>query len=176
MPSYWLDLEPERDRITRHEEPAGLLVLSSDESDHIALDRILRRTGRQVYYAYTCGEAVECMDAHRVFLVFCERDLPACKWQDVLAQISRRPHAPLLVVASRLADEQLWAEVLNRGGFDVLMKPFDAGAVRAVINAAEQAWLAQAPRKCEDHEYYDAFACCGFEPFVAKLPGAHEQS
>jgi len=43
---------------------------------------------------------------------------------------------PLLIVASRLADERLWAEVLNLGGYDVLLKPFEPAELRRVIGNA----------------------------------------
>lgn len=36
---------------------------------------------------------------------------------------------PLLIVAAYLADNRLWAEVLNEGGHDVLAKPFRATEV-----------------------------------------------
>jgi DNA-binding response OmpR family regulator len=48
---------------------------------------------------------------------------------------------PDLIVASRLADEYLWAEVLNLGGYDVLAKPFNAEEVRRVVGLA-----------CEHHQ------------------------
>jgi len=41
---------------------------------------------------------------------------------------------PKFVVASQRADGRLWAEVLNLGGYDLLMKPLDADEV---------AWLAE---------------------------------
>ena len=47
---------------------------------------------------------------------------------------------PLIIVTSRLADERLWAEVLNLGGFDVLSRPYDAREVRHVIAQAWRSW------------------------------------
>jgi len=41
-----------------------------------------------------------------------------------------------LVVTSRLADDALWAEVLNMGGYDVLAVPLDSEEVMRVIGAA----------------------------------------
>jgi DNA-binding response OmpR family regulator len=41
-----------------------------------------------------------------------------------------------LVVTSRMADEALWAEVLNMGGYDVLAQPLDTEEVTRVIGAA----------------------------------------
>jgi FixJ family two-component response regulator len=43
-----------------------------------------------------------------------------------------------------LADDRLWAEVLNMGGYDLLMKPFDE---REVLHAASMAC-----RHCEDEQ------------------------
>jgi hypothetical protein len=41
-----------------------------------------------------------------------------------------------LVVASHCADEFLWAEVLNLGGYDVLAQPFEDGDVLRVLASA----------------------------------------
>ena len=44
---------------------------------------------------------------------------------DILAHHGlHRFHLPLVIVASHLADDQLWAEALNLGAHDVLAKPF----------------------------------------------------
>jgi hypothetical protein len=45
------------------------------------------------------------------------------------------------VVASRHADENLWGEVLNLGGYDVLIKPFDCSEVTRVVGMAWRHWL-----------------------------------
>jgi DNA-binding response OmpR family regulator len=42
----------------------------------------------------------------------------------------------LLIVVSRLANESLWAEVLNLGGFDVLALPFDREELERVTLSA----------------------------------------
>ena len=54
---------------------------------------------------------------------------------------------PMFIVTSRLADDALWAEVLNVGGYDLLLKPFRAEEViRMVHVAATQNPLAKANR------------------------------
>jgi DNA-binding response OmpR family regulator len=45
-----------------------------------------------------------------------------------------------MVVASRLADERLWAEVLNLGGYDLLVKPFNSIEVIRSMSLAWQRW------------------------------------
>jgi len=79
-------------------------------------------------------------------------------WKDVLREIEATPMAigthqgqayrndkeaellcgskPPLIVVDRLADDALWAEVLNLGGYDVLVKPFDEKEVLHVLTMA----------------------------------------
>ncbi|MFB3828373.1 MAG: hypothetical protein ACE15B_16510 [Bryobacteraceae bacterium] len=61
-------------------------------------------------------------------------------WRDLLDQTTRMPHAPVFIVASRLADDALWAEVLNLGGYDVLAKPFDRREVFHVLGHGWRHW------------------------------------
>jgi DNA-binding response OmpR family regulator len=43
---------------------------------------------------------------------------------------------PPLIVSSCVADDRLWAEVLNLGGYDLLTKPFLAAEVSRVVRMA----------------------------------------
>jgi DNA-binding response OmpR family regulator len=43
-------------------------------------------------------------------------------------------------VTSRVADDSLWAEVLNLGAYDLLMKPFDLTEVFRVVSLAWRHW------------------------------------
>ena len=63
-------------------------------------------------------------------VVICERSLPDGEWKDLLGK------TPRLIVTSHAADEALWAEVLNLGGYDVLAQPFDEQEVRRVLTMA----------------------------------------
>lgn len=80
------------------------------------------------------------LQANSFSVVLSERDLPDGGWRDVLNAVELCQSTPLLIVASRHADERLWAEVLNLGGFDVLMKPFDFMETTRVLAMACQQW------------------------------------
>ena len=71
-----------------------------------------------------------------VRVVMTERDLPLGNWKDVLAAIQQLPQIPMLIVTARLADEYLWAEVLNLGGYDVLSQPFQVAELLWVFGNA----------------------------------------
>lgn len=115
-----------------------LLSISGFPEDHATLRSILGGTLWRVASAGTCREARAHLMCGSVPLVLCERELPDGNWRDILACIAETAAPPYLIVTSRVADESLWAEVLNLGGFDVIAKPFSPAEVRHVLHTA---WL-----------------------------------
>ena len=62
--------------------------------------------------------------------------MPDWSWQEILNHLRCLTYPPHLIVTSRTADDRLWAEVLNMGGYDVLAQPFVRDEmVRAVSSA-----------------------------------------
>jgi DNA-binding response OmpR family regulator len=57
-------------------------------------------------------------------------------WNDLLCEMQKMECPPPLIVGDRLANERLWAEVLNLGGYDLLAKPFVAKEVLHVVSTA----------------------------------------
>jgi len=94
----------------------------------------------------TCREVAFHLHGGHPCVVVCERDLADCDWKDVLEVTVSLPDPPPVIVTSRLADEYLWAEVLNLGGFDVLAKPLDRQEVSRVLNFAWEHWVDQTYR------------------------------
>ena len=79
-----------------------------------------------------------CVNGLRVPIVVCDANLFRATWQELLAQIGLFPEPPHLIVASRIADDYLWAEALNLGAYDVLGKPFD---LTELTRSLSLAWL-----------------------------------
>jgi DNA-binding NtrC family response regulator len=76
-------------------------------------------------------------------LVICDHRLPDGGWKSVLAALDSMEDRPVLIVSSRLADERLWAEVLNLGAFDLLLgSPF---VPEEVLRVTESATLTRSP-------------------------------
>ena len=125
-----------------------LLSVSRIEDDHHSLTSILKRTGKSAFPTATWTlqsslglESALAMLREKQFpIIVSERDLSPGTWKQILAAIEALPNPPLLIVTSRLADEGLWGEVLNLGGWDVLAKPFDAEEVRRVLHTAWLHW------------------------------------
>src|ERR1043166_4185544 len=106
-----------------------LLSVSPLYKDHAMLSRLLGTKFVTIRRVRNCREAIEALELEAASVVICTRDLPDGSWEDVLNRALVLKPAPPVIVTSRVADERLWASVLNLGGFDVLLKPFDTREV-----------------------------------------------
>jgi hypothetical protein len=93
----------------------------------------------------------------------------------ILGYVQAQSRPPNLIVASRLANGRLWAEVLNLGGYDLFVQRFVADEVGRVVSLAcglpaRRESLAGEPAKAN----FAAFAASSPEADVRpRLGGAH---
>jgi DNA-binding response OmpR family regulator len=105
--------------------------------DRISLRAILGHSNWELHFTATFEEARNALRAFSFGAVISEGRLPdGLSWKNVLREIQEVAGSSPLIVVDRLADEYLWAEVLNLGGYDVLMKPFDAKEVLHAVSMA----------------------------------------
>jgi len=112
-----------------------LLFVSGDEQGHSSLGRILRQDC-QLHRASGRREAISAVRRFRPWVVVCDQILADGDWRDLLSDLQSEQEMPPLIVSSRLADDRLWAEVLNLGGYDLLTKPFAETEVSRVVRMA----------------------------------------
>jgi len=125
-----------------------VLWVSSHPDDHPALSNILR--GQDPPYCPDCRfevmtadnveGALRVLEGARIPVVLCERELGKDTWKTLLARVAQLEETPFLIVASRSADEFLWAEALNLGAYDVLARPFEASEVMRTLSLAWLRW------------------------------------
>jgi DNA-binding response OmpR family regulator len=115
---------------------AGVLLVGPFDEDLTSLLRILDCSDWNIYWYKTCAEAVSSLARNEISVVLCECDLPDGNWKDLLACLACFANPAPLIVTSRLADDFLWAEVLNLGGYDLLVKPFNAEEVMRTLYRA----------------------------------------
>jgi DNA-binding NtrC family response regulator len=111
----------------------SLLYISPLGEDHDALRALCPW---KLWSASHLRQAKNLLRRNQIPVVICERDLLPGSWRELLEVTMTMPHKPLVIVTSRLADERLWAEVINEGGWDVLAKPFDCTELIRVIESA----------------------------------------
>jgi DNA-binding response OmpR family regulator len=124
----------------RAPERISILLVSAHPEDLSHLRRILHHENWSISVSGCCEDAENHLGKVTPAIVMCERDLPDGNWKRVFRQAQRMEHSPLVLVISRHADEGLWSEVLNVGGYDVLLKPFEATEVTRVIGMAWRHW------------------------------------
>ncbi len=141
-----------------HANPTVLIVTPFQE-DHEVLRRILDASTEchwRVRFAPTCQEAWLALHQEQVDAVIAECDFPdGLSWKELLEELQNMGGFQPLIVASRVADERLWAEVLNHGVYDLLIKPFDREETLRVLamamRQAEHARSAWESRAKPDH-------------------------
>jgi len=120
----------------------GVVLVSPCAEDHASLRKIFRGSPWKLQRAFTLNHGLGVFSRNRdgIFVAICESILPDGDWKLLMAELDKMAVRPSLVVSSRLADERLWAEVLNLGAFDLLPgAPFVA---EEVLRVTESAWRA----------------------------------
>lgn len=124
-------------------EGVKVLLISSQSEHQVSLRHIFEQSNWLLHGVSTCREALTYLSNNDTAVVICERDLPDGDWKIVLNRFDSLPMPPNLIVTSRLANDELWAEVLNLGGYDVLAQPLETQEVYRVVFLA---WHAQKRR------------------------------
>jgi len=114
----------------------SVLLASPVEEDHSSLREILARSPWRLIETRTCQGALTLIKRHGVTVVICEKTLPDGNWRTLLGATADMPQRPQIIVTSRLADHHLWVDVLELGGYDLLMTPFDPTEVSRVVSMA----------------------------------------
>jgi DNA-binding NtrC family response regulator len=126
--------------LDRPERVVTVLAVDVRDDDLRALRNIFCSSKWVLHEARSCREASDFLRSHQTGVVLCERDLPDGTWRYLLHLTAALPSPPPVVVTSSQADENLWAEVLNLGGYDVLAKPLERSEVVRILSLAWLYW------------------------------------
>jgi DNA-binding response OmpR family regulator len=137
-----------------------ILAVFPPGENRSALEAIFLPSPWTLRAAATLAEAGQALHEKTIGAVIADSRFPGWHWIDLLRMMQAITNPPPLIVADRLADERLWAEVLNLGGHDLLATPFDAKEVLYAVGMACRRWenhqqmiaLRQLPRRSEPSE------------------------
>lgn len=116
--------------------PIVLAVFPAEE-DRVTLSKIFAGSGWRLLATATLAEALLLLNTPCIGVVISEcAFLDGHGWKDLFGVMQEMINPPPLVVADRLADERLWAEVLNLGAQDLLAKPFHTKEVTRAVSVA----------------------------------------
>ncbi len=114
------------------------LLAVCPQDDLSSLRNLLENENFTLHHAQNCHEAMRVIERENPAVVACDCVLPDGDWRDLYNLATALADPPPVIVVSRNADESLWAEVLNVGGYDVLAKPFDKTEVSRVFAMASR--------------------------------------
>jgi DNA-binding NtrC family response regulator len=134
-----------------------VLLVSACPEECCKLCEIIQSHSRWcVHSVSTCRQALEYLRTHPLGVVISDEKLPDGDWRRLLAETASLPFKPNLIVSTGRSDDRLWSEVLNLGGYDMLMTPFDPEEVFEVGTVAWQSWWNRVElssmRKCAQRE------------------------
>jgi two-component system nitrogen regulation response regulator GlnG len=113
----------------------AMLVMGQER--HQPLLDALTSCGIEVVPVRDCNEARRMFEAQPpVQVVVTDAVLPDGDWRQVLEIVSHGRRKIEVVVCSRLGDPKLWLDVLEAGGYDALVEPFDHTEVLRIVEAA----------------------------------------
>ena len=97
----------------------------------------LEEAGMEVSFARNCREALRKLNEGLHYdLVLVDSRISGGSWREIL-QFVRDTRTPYeVIICSRFGDEQLWAEMIEMGAFDLIPEPYDRLEVLRILQAA----------------------------------------
>jgi DNA-binding NtrC family response regulator len=103
------------------------------------LEELRRAVGHSrwtLHETATVRSAMSALAERAAVVLICEIELPDGTWRDLLAHAHALPLDPPVIVVGRKADDRLWMEVLDRGGYNLLGLPLDEPELFRVVSLA----------------------------------------
>jgi two-component system repressor protein LuxO len=97
---------------------------------------ILEQNGMEVSVSGNFRDAQEKLLRQNCDLVFADAELPGGSWQRLLETAVKSGKNCEVIVCSRCGDEQLWAEVLQCGAYDMISEPFEGTEIARIARYA----------------------------------------
>jgi len=119
---------------------ARLLVIGADFQDRNTVSDALETESCELVFQDSLGPLDEHLVTSAPFnAVLIDLSHPIESCFDMLASIRRERPQTEVIFLSRLADEALWIESIQRGAYDFLPKPLDRSELRRIVtNAIEK--------------------------------------
>ena len=111
----------------------SILAVTRDPEDWKALESIARNENWLLFWAHDADRAYELIRRYQIQLVICDREVNGEDWRSIVANFANIRPPICTLLASEVADEYLWREVVHNKGFEILTKPFDPEKVIRTI-------------------------------------------
>ena len=129
----------------------AMLVMAQERRQPL-LDA-LESCGIEVLAVRNCNEARRMLGTHPlVQAVVTDTRLPDGDWRQVLEIVEQGRRKIEVVVCSGLGDAKLWLDVLEQGGYDVLVQPYQREEIQRIVEAAAARSYMRPPAQARSHK------------------------
>lgn len=118
--------------------PVRVLGATPDDRSYRALESAIFGMGWSLFRSRNIVEGLSAVINHQIEVIITDCDLPDGTWLDLLESLRACRNAPRVIVFSPHADDRLWLDVLERGGYDLVRFPLDR---EEVVRTGHRAWL-----------------------------------
>jgi len=101
-----------------------LLIVTSRTEDVEELRSLLRETPWELVDASRMEDPAVALKGAPVPILLFDRDTAGASWQVAMKRLIKSRRGVCVVLLSSVADQYLWDEVVQHGGFDLLTRPF----------------------------------------------------
>ncbi|MGI8743996.1 MAG: response regulator [Bryobacteraceae bacterium] len=126
--------------------PVRILAVMPNNSDGVALSQIAKRAQWHFELTESCESAIDKLSDQNFAIVLCDRDVPGSNWRDAVQTLAAKAPRTCVILTSPVNDDYLWQEVIERGGYDVLTKPFQEERVVRAVRFAWSCWKSDLTR------------------------------
>ena len=132
--------------------PKIKIVLVMAQERRLPLLDALESCGIEVLPVCNCNEARRMLEAQPVQAVVTDAVLHDGDWRRVLEIVEQGRRRIEVVVCSRLGDPKLWLDVLEQGGYDVLVQPYQREEIKRIVEAAAARSYIRPPVQARSHK------------------------
>lgn len=136
--------------MTNGSDPVTVLVVDSEQGIRRGSQRIIAGMGCRTLTAGSGEEGLEILEKEEVNILLLDLKMPGMGGMEVLSIVTEKyPHIPVVVITG-FATIETAIEVMKKGAYDFIPKPFEPDQLRIVVNQARQTvHLEQEARRLE---------------------------
>jgi DNA-binding response OmpR family regulator len=128
----------ERFSCARMRAPVRVLVATPNDRHYRALETAILGAGWSLFRSCNLVEGLSAVINHEIEVIFTDCELPDGSWREMVQSLRACRNAPRVIVFSQLADDRLWMDVLQSGGYDLVATPFNS---EEIVLTGHRAWL-----------------------------------
>ena len=118
---------------TPRPSPISVLLATDCKRDRNSLEAILKGTPWALIETASRTEAMRFLRQTTASIVLCDRDLQDRPWQQTMLALLSVRRKTCFILLSSVGESNLRNEVVYRGGFDVLVRPFRKEQVLSML-------------------------------------------